>query len=715
MRYKIALKCMIICILFFLWHPVNAEAAFSAWATNEMDRVGQTDAAKTAPNISLFAAKGEYESYQVIVQAPAGGLTNVNLSVSVLSGPGGATIPVSSQTLFREHYVFVTQKSFDLGGANRPTGPGWFADGLIPFVNPDTGQALNGTLKAANATVAQGTNQPYWIDIFVPRTAQAGVYTGTYTITTGNQGQFQGNVTLTVWNFTLPLRPSLLSSFDAWNDATEDATNTELLRNRIMPLRPNSSLEDTYISQYGLGLVDLHFWSGANVSTCTMSAAPSVSSIQSRANTYSRPGVMLYNFSADEIDDCPGLFPTLTQWAVNLHAAGVKQLVTMTPNSALYNDGSGKPVVDIWSILPKMYDAAVPAVNDAMSRGMQVWSYNALVQDTYSPKWIIDFKPIDFRIFHGFINQSLGLTGVLYWRVDLWTADPWTDPMNSWNGTDSYPGDGMFVYPGDKVGITNGVAPSIRLKWLREGVEDYEYVQLMKNQGKGTQALNLIKTVAPDWRNWNHDPAALESVREQLGQALDVPIATPTPISGRTLSLNLLLNALGNGGDAQTPGAPGNFAPLTTQRTMTVEYYSNPQGSPTATGTALVTFNRSAGNFIGSGSIPSSLPNGSYVVRLKTPRYLRVLVSGFITLDNTNTTATIPLSQATLIVGDTNGDNSLDILDYNTIADCYSVDAPPRNCTDPNRKTTADMNDDGKIDGVDINYLARNARVRTGG
>ena len=53
----------------------------------------------------------------------------------------------------------------------------------------------------------------------------------------------------------------------------------------------------------------------------------------------------------------------------------------------------------------------------ALAKGDEVWSYNTEVQDPYSPKWEIDFAPINFRIQPGFINQSLHLTGLLYWSV----------------------------------------------------------------------------------------------------------------------------------------------------------------------------------------------------------------------------------------------------------------------------------------------------------
>jgi len=73
-------------------------------------------------------------------------------------------------------------------------GSGTYAEPLIPFNDPETGVALCGTeatLKACNATISEGQNQPYWIDISVPRgpsNSPPGIYTGTISIT-ADQGQ----------------------------------------------------------------------------------------------------------------------------------------------------------------------------------------------------------------------------------------------------------------------------------------------------------------------------------------------------------------------------------------------------------------------------------------------------------------------------------------------------------------------------------------------
>ena len=167
-----------------------------------------------------------------------------------------------------------------------------------------------------------------------------------------------------------------------------------------------------------------------------------------------------------------------------------------------------------------------------LKKGDAVWSYNTLVQDAYSPKWLIDFDPVNFRIQPGFINQSLNLTGLLYWRIDRFPSDPWNNVNNS--GTYSsanYPGEGMLVYPGQQVGVP-GVVASMRLKWLRDGVEDYEYVQILKKLGKAELAMQIARSVGADWTNWTRDPGALVSARQKLGEAIDKIVSSQaTPAS----------------------------------------------------------------------------------------------------------------------------------------------------------------------------------------
>jgi hypothetical protein len=53
----------------------------------------------------LFAVRGEYEPFQVVVQAAESGLHNVTFRIGDLSGPPGHFIPRAELTVYREHYV----------------------------------------------------------------------------------------------------------------------------------------------------------------------------------------------------------------------------------------------------------------------------------------------------------------------------------------------------------------------------------------------------------------------------------------------------------------------------------------------------------------------------------------------------------------------------------------------------------------------------------
>ena len=491
------------------------------WTAPSLHRVGMSDAAGSDTQASLSAARGEYLSFQIVANGASKGLDNVNVTVSDLTGPGGQVIPRTNFTLYREKYMHVTSASPNWKGSNQPLGPGWYPDALIPFTDPDSGKPLSGaSLTAVPFEVKAGNNQPIWVDLLVPRTAEPGKYSGTYTLTS-NQGSFTGAISLRVWNFALPAAPALKSSFLFFQAGTL-AAQRELLRHRISPLSTNPADQPLLMKENGLSATQTGPFSGADVGRCAMSPAPSVGQFKSLVSAQ-QPGLMLYDYSADEIGHCTNLYPTIRQWANNMHQAGIKNLISMSPTPALYDDGSGtgRSAVDIWVLLPLMYNNSKAHVAEVLKKGDSVWSYNTLVQDAYSPKWLIDFTPADFRVQPGFISHSLNLTGLLYWRVDKWPSDAWNNVNNT--GTYSsanYPGEGMLVYPGQPVGV-KGVVASMRLKWLRDGFEDYDYLQILKELGKADLAMEIARSVGPDWTNWTRDPRAIEAARQKLGEAIE--------------------------------------------------------------------------------------------------------------------------------------------------------------------------------------------------
>lgn len=509
----------------------------AAWVISSLARAKPTDPAGIPSSVTLYAARGEFEAFQILTRFSGGPQDAIQIIPPALDGPDGATIPSSSFSLYAAKYVEVTRASPTRpGSSNASLGAGWYPDGLIPMEN-SSGADLYQPLAPAKTPVETKIEnfRAVWVDLYVPRSALPGIYHGQFTVISGPIVT-PIPVVLHVWDFELPLRPSLKSSFLYWGERSK-AADQLLLRHKLMPQKlfscrigRNGSAclgaepdEREAIDRFGLNTTDVRFWSGADNRTCLMSPAPSVAAFRQAKESHASD-LELYNYTADEIDGCPNLSDRLKEWARNMHAAGIRNLVTMVPRPELFDDGSGtgRTAVDTWVVLPFQHERNASSIQEAQQRGHEVWSYNALVQDSYSPKWLVDFAPINLRIQAGFLSQNFALAGLLYWRVDWWPGDPWNQVNNTglMARNANYPGEGMLVYPGPPVGFA-GVLPSMRLKQLREGVEDYEYVELLKRAGRGKFALDLVRKAAPDWRNWTRDERVLLDLRRELGQELD--------------------------------------------------------------------------------------------------------------------------------------------------------------------------------------------------
>jgi hypothetical protein len=79
------------------------------WVEDGMTWVFKGDPTKSDTSISLYAAKNEYEPFQIIVKAPTSNdLTNINITMSDLQGENGNLISSDNIALYREHYLYVS-------------------------------------------------------------------------------------------------------------------------------------------------------------------------------------------------------------------------------------------------------------------------------------------------------------------------------------------------------------------------------------------------------------------------------------------------------------------------------------------------------------------------------------------------------------------------------------------------------------------------------
>jgi hypothetical protein len=217
----------------------------------------------------------------------------------------------------------------------------------------------------------------------------------------------------------------------------------------------------------------------------------------------------------------------------------------------------------------------------------------------------------------------------------------------------------------------------------------------------------LIATPTPHPTN-SPAPTSIQPTPTRVPTPTFIPTSTPMP-NNTLLNLSLTLHALGVGGDNANPdGGGGNPNPLHKQRSVTVAVYT--------TSNVLVvrksgTVQFTSGVFQGIIDL-GSIPTGNYYLIIQTAHYLLGRTPNVVNLTGSNTTTLTPLP---LIAGDIDGNNRLSISDYQILSDCYSdFTAPDPAVCSPDQKLAADINDDGKVDYIDLNYFIRELSVQTG-
>jgi hypothetical protein len=184
--------------------------------------------------IKLFGAKNEVVNFNLVIEAATKAASGVSVKFDTLTGPGGAVIGSAAATgngvfdwtsrNIENFYVRYLQiKGLSLISYER------YDERHIPkrFQRPWTGNGVaSGTWadrpdhdkyypdiavpleSKPTFSIALGQNQSIWSDIYIPKTATAGVYTGVVTVYEGTNVSYTVPVELTVRGFTLPDSPS---------------------------------------------------------------------------------------------------------------------------------------------------------------------------------------------------------------------------------------------------------------------------------------------------------------------------------------------------------------------------------------------------------------------------------------------------------------------------------------------------------------------------
>ena len=543
------------------------------WTTHALVKIGPQDPVPASKSnaAEITAARNEFEPFQIVLRSAGRSLEGVDAEPFDLQGPDDAVIARQHVGIYFESYVTLKQSS------NPEQEPGEWPDPLVPRVDQYAGERRN----AFPFRVLAGRNQPIWVEVYVPPDAAPGEYTGQIRITAQGAAAVSVPVKLHVRNFSLPSTSSLKTSYglsgaNILKQHRGKYTSDDELR-AITHLYAKAALwhrvsfhGGTFVPPpFARGLVE---WSGYDKEvgpfldgTALTKTEPlygaKATSIDVRSNSdadtdekkveYLRAWVrhfeekgwldrlFLYVWDEPTRDD----LPKVAEQAKLARQADPRLRVLLTTS---YDAGLDE-LVDIWTPLincvdPKpgfpQYCRTVlrEGYEQTFKDGKSVWWYQSCASHGCKgpggeyfqgwPSYLIDDSAVANRIMP-WITWKYKMDGELYYNMTE-AADPWND-THLFGGN----GDGTLFYPGTPArigGRTDIPIESIRLKLIREGLEDYEYLALLSARGHSRRADELASALVRSAYDFQRDPQVLYSTRRALGEALEeAPAVSKTP------------------------------------------------------------------------------------------------------------------------------------------------------------------------------------------
>jgi Glycoside hydrolase 123, catalytic domain/Glycoside hydrolase 123 N-terminal domain len=232
------------------------------------------------------------------------------------------------------------------------------------------------------------------------------------------------------------------------------------------------------------------------------------------------PGLTRYRVVAQQAETAHSCFP------------GSHVLVTGRPtadNRFLWN--GGKDDVDDWVVLASRYYGQytnplqsrqgishatenLRLIDAARRRGKQIWAYTYDAGSHSTPGFTATEPLSDPRLFVDWTALE-GITGLLYGQGT--TTYSKGNPLDA---NDREAGSYVLIYPG-----RNGPIPSARLEVLREGIEDWEILNVVRQKHGDASVRRLLSGLF-----------SVTSGGAKLGCTVGCPLKTTTPYSWPTWS-----------------------------------------------------------------------------------------------------------------------------------------------------------------------------------
>jgi MYXO-CTERM domain-containing protein len=290
---------------------------------------------------------------------------------------------------------------------------------------------------------------------------------------------------------------------------------------------------DQYSAQFLDGTADTRL-QGAKLTSVSVNGASNANVVRGWSNHFKQKGwtaTTLFDYVCDEP-------PMTCQWSdINPRIAQVRAgdpsmptLVTTTTWDASANGVSG---IDIFTPVVNYVDGKPngnPSGNQRAKFGSNVWWYQSCMSfgcvgvgagidsstaESGWPTYAVDSDATRNRAME-WMSFTYDMSGELYYETTMgyFLGDVWSN-QSAFGGT----GDGTLFYPGTPArigGQTEIPVESLRLKGIRDGMEDYELLNMAKTLGLTTQAKAIAAGLFPHTYQATATAAAVDSARAEL-------------------------------------------------------------------------------------------------------------------------------------------------------------------------------------------------------
>jgi len=502
--------------------------------------------------IRVFGARNEIVGFQIILEARGVGATGVDVRLDSLAVPGGFVIanePLTDDPFdfrgknierFTESYINVEKRSDWWLASARPLPDdihiGWLPDALVPF--DVRGNFANGSGGAPFA-IGAAKNQGVWIDIAIPPETPQGLYRGTALVLEDSNITYRIPVELRVFGFSLPDTTHLRNHFFwGWQTATVrhgvenntpeywklfDTYARVFHRHRLDLIDGMRTLEDfkRHLADYYTGVRYTARYGyegpGEGVGNQTYSIGtydqpgdgwrsgfwPDSPQVWQRAadawEQWFRdhaPAVVRYKYMEDEPPYAHwGDVKKRAMWIRSSEGVGrfLGTQVTTRMGPELFGaitfwmTGGQSGWVDSGGTTG--YDLKV--ARERQAAGDRVGFYNGQ-RPSYGEPVTLDNFATDARV-NPWIAWKYGADQYFLWETAFYAGTTFNAWVAGVSGSIIYTGEDR-EFPEESRGL-RGPITSIRLKNLRRGFQDYEYLWLARMAGEDTRA--IVDAVVP--------------------------------------------------------------------------------------------------------------------------------------------------------------------------------------------------------------------------